>query len=64
LLPSLPQVLDRLLVKLSQKGHRVVLFSQFSRMLDILEDYIHLRWAPSGSGSNGARRQQSMHRVN
>ncbi|GFH13582.1 uncharacterized protein HaLaN_09500 [Haematococcus lacustris] len=37
------QVLDRMLQKLKQKGHRVVLFSQFSRMLDILEDYIHLR---------------------
>ncbi len=32
-----------MLVKLNNKGHRVVLFSQFSRMLDILEDYIHLR---------------------
>jgi SWI/SNF-related matrix-associated actin-dependent regulator of chromatin subfamily A member 5 len=36
-------VLDRLLRKLQAKGHRVVLFSQFARMLDILEDYIRLR---------------------
>jgi len=37
------QVLDRLLHRLQAKGHRVVLFSQFSKMLDILEDYIRLR---------------------
>jgi hypothetical protein len=36
-------VLDRLLRKLAARGHRVVLFSQFARMLDILEDYIRLR---------------------
>lgn len=33
------QVLDRLLDKLKAKGHRVVLFTQFTLMLDILEDY-------------------------
>lgn len=34
------QVLDRLLQKLQASGHRVVLFSQFTMMLDILEDYL------------------------
>ena len=33
------RVLDRLLLKLHAKGHRVVLFSQFSSMVDLLDDY-------------------------
>jgi SNF2 family DNA or RNA helicase len=33
-------VLDKLLAQLKPRGHRVVLFSQFTRMLDILEDYL------------------------
>ena len=32
------RVLDRLLLKLHAKGHRVVLFSQFSSMVDLLDD--------------------------
>jgi SWI/SNF-related matrix-associated actin-dependent regulator of chromatin subfamily A member 5 len=36
-------VLDRLLPKLLAKGHRVVLFSQFTRTLDIISDYLHMR---------------------
>ena len=39
-------VLDRLLQTLMKKGHRSVLFSQFTQVLDILEDYCLLRgWA-------------------
>ena len=37
------KLLDQLLQQLKQKGHRVVLFSQFIGMLDILEDYIIMR---------------------
>jgi SWI/SNF-related matrix-associated actin-dependent regulator of chromatin subfamily A member 5 len=37
------QVLDRLLVKLHARGHRVVLFSQFATMIDLLDDYCTLR---------------------
>lgn len=33
-------LLDKLLAKLKAQGHRVLIFSQFSRMLDILEDYL------------------------
>lgn len=33
-------VLHRLLGKLKARGHRVVLFSQFTLMLDVLEDYL------------------------
>lgn len=36
-------VLDQLLRKLKEKGHRVVLFSQFNTMLDIIEDYLNMR---------------------
>lgn len=36
-------VLDTLLRSLFQKGHRTVLFSQFTGMLDIIEDYCTLR---------------------
>ncbi|KAJ1822768.1 putative ATPase [Coemansia sp. RSA 2598] len=36
-------VLDRLLPELFAKGHRVLVFSQFSRVLDILEFYAELR---------------------
>lgn len=37
------QVLDKLLRKLQEKGHRVVLFSQFVRTLDIICDYLDYR---------------------
>ena len=32
-------LLDKLLPKLQQRGSRVLIFSQMTRMLDILEDY-------------------------
>ena len=36
-------VLDRILKRLKDRGHRVVLFSQFTSMLDILQDFLTLR---------------------
>jgi len=33
-------LLDKLLSKLKERGHRVLLFSQMTRMLDIIEDYL------------------------
>ena len=36
-------LLDKLLAKLKQDGHRVLIFSQMVRMLDILSDYMTLR---------------------
>jgi SWI/SNF-related matrix-associated actin-dependent regulator of chromatin subfamily A member 5 len=36
-------LLDRLLPKLQAGGHRVLIFSQFTSMLDILEDYCKFR---------------------
>lgn len=32
-------ILDKLLPKLKEQGSRVLIFSQMTRMLDILEDY-------------------------
>lgn len=36
-------VLDKLLKSMKAKGSRVLIFSQMSRMLDVLEDYCHFR---------------------
>ena len=36
-------LLDKLLPKLKDGGHRILIFSQFKIMLDILEDYLALR---------------------
>ncbi|XP_017958573.2 chromatin-remodeling complex ATPase chain Iswi-like [Drosophila navojoa] len=36
-------ILDKLLVKLQEQGSRVLIFSQMTRMLDILEDYCNWR---------------------
>ena len=33
-------LVDKLLPKLKAQGHRVLIFSQMVRMLDILEDYL------------------------
>lgn len=35
--------LDELLPKLKEEGHRVVMFSQFIFILDIIEDYMRIR---------------------
>ena len=36
-------VLDKLLKKLLSEKHRILLFSQWTRMLDIIEDFMNLR---------------------
>ncbi|XP_047156353.1 ATP-dependent helicase BRM-like [Vigna umbellata] len=36
-------ILDRILIKLQRTGHRVLLFSTMTKLLDILEDYLNLR---------------------
>jgi SNF2 family DNA or RNA helicase len=37
------RMLDRMLAKLKAAGHRVVLFSQFTHTLDLLDDYMRMR---------------------
>ena len=36
-------LLDKLLVRLRDKGHRVLIFSQMVRLLDIVQEYLQLR---------------------
>ena len=36
-------ILDKLLKRMKEKGSRVLIFSQMSRVLDILEDYCMYR---------------------
>jgi SNF2 family DNA or RNA helicase len=40
------RLLDRMLPRLREGGHRVLLFSQFTSMLDLLEDYCEMRKLP------------------
>lgn len=35
--------LDRLLVKLKAEGHRVLIYNQMTRMIDLMEEYLHFR---------------------
>lgn len=55
-------LLDRLLPRLKQNGHRVLLFSQMTRVLDILEDFCTMRHHSfcriDGSTSGELRDQQ------
>ena len=39
-------LLDKLLVRLKERGNRVLIFSQMVRMLDILAEYMQLRHFP------------------
>lgn len=41
-------VLDRLLRRLKEQGSRVLLFSQYTETLDILEEYMNFRFGPKG----------------
>lgn len=36
-------LLDKLLKRMRERGHRVLLFTQMTRVLDILEDYLVMR---------------------
>jgi hypothetical protein len=34
-------LLDKMMPKLKEQGHRVIIFSQFTRVLDLLEDWLN-----------------------
>lgn len=58
-------LLDKLLPKLKDGGHRVLLFSQFKIMLDIIEDYLISRkfgYERIDGDVIGSRRQQAIDR--
>ncbi|KAI9594623.1 SNF2 family N-terminal domain-containing protein [Syncephalis fuscata] len=58
-------LLDKLLTRLRQGGHRVLIFSQMVRLLDIMQDYISLRGFPhqrlDGSVPNEVRKKAIDH---
>ncbi|MCO5550257.1 hypothetical protein L7F22_003738 [Adiantum nelumboides] len=61
------QLLDRLLHKLQTNGHRVVLFSQFTTMLNLLEDYCQYRgfdFRRLDGSTNRVKRTIDMHMFN
>ncbi len=43
-------LIDQLLSYLKPRGHKVLLFSQMTRMLDILQDYLGYRGNGGGRG--------------
>lgn len=61
------KVLDKLLNKLHSAGHRVVIFSQFTRVLDIIGDYLNFRgyeFCRLDGSSNRVQRQISINMFN
>lgn len=58
-------LLDKLLQRLKESGHRVLIFSQMVRMLDIISDYMRLRGYQhqrlDGSTPAAARHQAMQH---
>lgn len=44
-------LLDKLLPRLKERDSRVLIFSQMTRMIDILEDYCLYRWGRGGEGA-------------
>ena len=60
-------LLDKLLTKLKRNGHRVLIFSLMTRVLDILEDYCTIRgfkFCRIDGGTNGDDRQEMIDEYN
>ncbi|KAJ8923662.1 hypothetical protein NQ315_010242 [Exocentrus adspersus] len=60
-------LLDKLLIRLRETGHRVLIFSQMVRMLDILAEYLQLRHFPFqrlDGGIKGELRKQALDHFN
>lgn len=61
------QLLDKMMVKLKENGHRVLIYSQFQHMLDLLEDYLcYKKWSYERIDGkiSGAERQIRIDRFN
>lgn len=61
------QLLDKMMVKLKEQGHRVLIYSQFQHMLDLLEDYLtYKKWNYERIDGriSGAERQIRIDRFN
>ncbi|KFP80230.1 Lymphoid-specific helicase, partial [Acanthisitta chloris] len=60
-------LLDRMLPELKKRGHKVVLFSQMTMMLDILMDYCYLRnfkFSRLDGSMSYSEREENMHQFN
>ncbi|XP_025774236.1 lymphoid-specific helicase isoform X2 [Puma concolor] len=60
-------ILDRMLPELKSRGHKVLLFSQMTRMLDILMDYCHFRnfnFSRLDGSMSYSEREKNMHSFN
>ncbi|XP_018909064.2 chromodomain-helicase-DNA-binding protein 1 [Bemisia tabaci] len=60
-------LLDKLLIRLKETGHRVLIFSQMVRMLDILAEYLQMRHFPFqrlDGGIKGEIRRQALDHFN
>ncbi|XP_014681188.1 PREDICTED: chromodomain-helicase-DNA-binding protein 5-like [Priapulus caudatus] len=60
-------LLSKMMKKLQADGHRVLIFSQMTKMLDILEDYLEFggyRYERIDGGVTGSLRQESIDRFN
>ncbi|KAJ1698567.1 hypothetical protein LUZ63_007079 [Rhynchospora breviuscula] len=61
------ELLDKMMVKLKEQGHRVLIYSQFQHMLDLLEDYLSYRkwnYERIDGKIGGAERQIRIDRFN
>ncbi|XP_047328868.1 CHD3-type chromatin-remodeling factor PICKLE-like isoform X2 [Impatiens glandulifera] len=61
------QLLDKFMLKLKEQGHRVLIYSQFQHMLDLLEDYVTYRkwqYERIDGKVGGAERQIRIDRFN
>jgi len=60
-------VMQKMMRKLKQRGHRVLIFSQMTRVLDILEDFLEgegYRYERIDGGITGGTRQEAIDRFN
>ncbi|MBZ3871481.1 Lymphoid-specific helicase [Sciurus carolinensis] len=60
-------ILDQMLPELKKRGHKVLLFSQMTRMLDILMDYCQLRnfnFSKLDGSMSYSEREENMHNFN
>ncbi|KAE8701589.1 CHD3-type chromatin-remodeling factor PICKLE [Hibiscus syriacus] len=61
------QLLDKMMIKLKEQGHRVLIYSQFQHMLDLLEDYctcMNWQYERIDGKVGGAERQICIDRFN
>ncbi|XP_030636033.1 chromodomain-helicase-DNA-binding protein 3 [Chanos chanos] len=60
-------LLQKMLRKLKEQGHRVLVFSQMTKMLDLLEDFLDYegyKYERIDGGITGAQRQEAIDRFN